>query len=97
MTATPDNSYIERTHGMVTYVGPDATALYRAIMVKHAIAGLQVGIIPTRGATMTRVLAAATTITRKPYKRTQAEQAKADLTVWIEAMRAAMPVIRRGA
>ena len=97
MTATPDNSYIERTRGMVTYVGPDATALYRAIMIRHAIAGLQVGIIPTRGATMTRVLAAATSITRKPYRRTHGDRAIADLTSWIEAMRAAMPVIRRGA
>jgi hypothetical protein len=34
-----------------------------------------------------------TKYTGKKYKRTQHEQARADLQVWIETMKAALPVI----
>jgi hypothetical protein len=39
---------------------------------------------------------AASRVTGKRYKRTELAKAEADLTVWIEAMKLALPVVREG-
>lgn len=81
-------------NGGVALVGEDATRLFQAASIKTALGLLARGIQPTRGYTLTKGLAAATAITGKQYKRTEVEQARADLDAWIVTMRAALPVIK---
>jgi hypothetical protein len=50
----------------------------------------------TRGASPTVLLGIAGEYTGKKYKRGQYDQAAQDLNVWIETMRAAMPVTVEG-
>ena len=71
--------------------GPDAIKMYQAYTIASAIRLLQKGICPTRGYTMKKALAAAGTFTGKKYKRTEAEQAKVDLKLWADTMKAALP------
>ena len=75
--------------------GPDAVNLYRCATLWSAIRLLQVGIQPTRGFTMTKALKMASGYTGKAYKRSQSEQARADLKVWMDAMKAALPTETR--
>lgn len=94
-----DESYIEHgKYGTTTIVGPDAQALYRALIIKSAIKlykDTNGGVIPTRGMTITRMLQAATKITSKQYKRglKGCDAAIADLQTWCDAMKAALPHI----
>lgn len=77
-------------------IGPDATRLFAATVLKSAIGLLQKGITPTRGLTMTRALAKVTEYTGQRYKRTGAELALADLQAWIDTARSTIPVEREG-
>jgi hypothetical protein len=88
-------SYVVVTNGIgTTYSGPDATNLYRAIALRASInLYLKTGMIPTRGITITRMLQLAKTYTGKTYKRGQGGVAVADLITWIDAMKAAIPII----
>jgi AMMECR1 domain-containing protein len=90
-----DDSFVTIGKGGTTFVGPDATRLVAAIALRGAI-GLYVktGMQVTTAYTPSAMRAAASRITGKPYKRTELAQAQADLTTWIDAMRAALPVIR---
>jgi len=96
-----DDSYIKtnKDGSATTFAGPDAVGLFRAATLWSGI-GLYIAsngkIIPTRGLTISKMLAIATTYTGKPYKRTRAgqEQARADLKVWMDTMKAALPVIQ---
>lgn len=88
------DSYLTAREGKVTgYVGKDAVELFRAIAIRG---GLQMyakcGMIPNRGWTITKMLAAAGGVTHKKYRRGQAQLAADDLTKWIDTMRAALPV-----
>lgn len=75
-------------------VGKDAVHLMR---VQTIISGLRMNIatggrmVLTRGATPTKLLALAGEYTGKKYKRTQKEEAMADLQVWFNTMKAALP------
>ena len=76
------------------YVGFDAVMLMRATMLRSSIKlYAATGMIPTRGVTITKMLAMATEYTGKKYKRGQYAEAQADLQAWIDAMKAAMPVV----
>lgn len=88
------NSQITIGKGGTVFEGPDATALFRAMTLKGAL-GLYAkhGIIPTRGVTITRMLAIATEYTGKKYRRGEAAKAAADVEVWCNTMRAALPII----
>jgi len=93
-----DESFISVGKGFTTFVGPDATRMFAAASLRGAIGlYLETRMKASRVHTPTRMLAAASAITRKPYKRGQLAQAHADLTVWIETMKAALPVIDREA
>jgi hypothetical protein len=76
-----------------TFAGPDATHLFRAKMLASAL-GLyaKCGIIPTRGVTITKMLAMASTYSGKKYKRGDAAKAQADVAEWANTMLAALPV-----
>lgn len=84
------------THGpggtMVT--GQDGMRFVRAVTLWTSLecyVSSKGKIIPTRGMTITRMLAIATEFTGKKYKRSEAKQAAADVKVWADEMRAALP------
>ena len=96
MTQQPE-SYVEANKHGVTFVGPDATRLYQAIALKHAINFY----LSSNGLRMTRMLGptlmakSVSSLTHKNYtsgKRGLAIAVK-DLDQWIEAMKAAIPLI----
>lgn len=79
--------------GGATYAGPDAMHLMRAI---HLASFLKLyaktKMRPTRTVSGPMMLTMATEFTGKTYKRGQYEQAAADVRVWIDTMKAAIPV-----
>jgi len=86
---------VARMDKALSYVGPDATK-YAAVKILRGAIKLHrdTGMIPTRGMTITRMLQSATTITGRLYKgKTKHDDAIYDLTKWIDAMRAALPVV----
>ncbi len=88
-----EESYIRVSQGSTSYVGPDATQYFRVKMLRHALMGwLKFKMIPTRGVNLTKMLKMAEEYTGNKYKRTQVQWAIEDLDVWINTMRAAMPV-----
>ena len=89
------DSYISHSAGGTTYSGPDAVRLQQAITLRSAIKLYRAcGVIPTRGMGIVNMLKLATTITSKTYKRTQSAQAEADLHIWIETMKSALPIFQ---
>jgi hypothetical protein len=92
------NSYISvGPHGS-TFSGPDAVRLQQAITLRSAIKMYVASsgqIIPTRGMGITKMLALTSTITGKKYKRTQTAEAQADLHIWIETMKSALPIFQQ--
>lgn len=80
--------------GAVSFVGPDAISLFRVKTLKRAVAlHKSCGMIMTRGATITKVLAQVSLLTGKAYKgATKHDAALADLTAHIAALECAMPI-----
>ena len=75
------------------YSGSDATSLVRAIYAKNALSFYaKTGMKVTRAVTPTVLLQIATEYTGHKYKRGQYVKAAEDLDVWINTMRAALPV-----
>ena len=96
----PDNNNSEihvHASGAIAFVGPDAT---RLMMAMHLASALKLydrtKIIPTRGVTITKMMATATTLTGKPYKRGQALKAAEDVKGWADTMKAALPITHVG-
>lgn len=87
------DSSITISSGSTTFAGPDATNLFRAKMLAGSL-GLyaKCGMIPTRGVTITKMLAIASTYTGKKYKRGEAAKAQADVQVWADTMLAGLPI-----
>ncbi len=73
------------------FSGPDAVEVFRAATLSSALGLLRAGIVPRRGLTLTKALAMCHRYTGRRYKRTEVEQAQADLRVWIETMKSALP------
>ena len=92
-----DNSAVTFSNGSTTFTG-DGITLYRAMTLKSGISlHRKCGMIPTRGMSITRMFGIASEITGKKNKRGQHEAAEADLSAYIEALKAALPVIdKRG-
>ena len=87
-----DSEIIHHAGGGTTLAGPDAVALYRATALWSALglyARTQMKV--NRAWTPTAMLKAAGTITGKTYKRGQYGQARADLKIWMDEMRDALP------
>lgn len=89
-----DSYLVTNDQGKVTsYIGPDATQLFRARMIRHGLIGWQkFKMKPSRGVTVTRMLDAAGQYTGKKYKTTQVAEAIDDMDVWVKTMLAALPV-----
>lgn len=87
-----DSEIILGPNGVITFSGPDAVALYRALTLRNHLALYRKAkLIPCRGMGIRKMLALATSITGNQYKLSQIHEAEADLTVWIETMRSALP------
>lgn len=87
-----DESHVTITAGATSFHGPDAVELFRAATLKSALGLLKAGIRPCRGMTMTKALAMVEQYSGRHYKRTEVDQAVADLGVWIETMKSALPI-----
>jgi len=90
------DSYVEVSPSTGTaFVGSDAVSLFRVTTLRSGIRMHgKFGMIPTRGMTITKMLALATQITGKPYKgKAKHDAAIADLTAHIDALTCAMPII----
>lgn len=86
-------SHIDVTKSSTVYSGPDATRYFAVKVLRSSInLYLKTGMIPTRGVTISRMLAIAGQTTGKTYKRGQGCAAIADLDTWLATMRAALPV-----
>lgn len=89
-----ESSITYHKDGGVTFSGPDAVAFVRAAtLVSSLRLYAKVKIIPMRGVTITKMLAMATGITKKRYKRGDAEKAAADVEAWAREMKAALPQV----
>jgi len=88
------DSYIQVSASSISMVGYDATRLYAVMSLRSAIGlWLEAGVKLNRHCTPKSMLTMATTITHQPYKRGQLHLAYNDLTTWINAMQAALPVL----
>jgi hypothetical protein len=88
------DSYIIYDKGgqAVSFVGPDAVQLFRAASLASGLKlYAKTKIKPNRAWTPTAMLCAAAEITLKTYSRGEYLQAAADLTIWVNEMRAALP------
>ncbi len=74
-------------------MGPDAVNLYRTICLKAALnLYAKCKLLTTRGVTPTSMLSMASEYTGKKYKRGQHAQAAIDVGVWVDTMKAALPI-----
>lgn len=91
-----EDSYIVYSKGRkeaTSYVGRDATELYRVNMIKTSIKlYVKCGLIPTRGVTISKLLKMATVYTGRKYKRSEAMYAVEDLHNWVTTMVSALPI-----
>jgi hypothetical protein len=92
-----NDSRIEVSKHSTTFVGADAVDLYRLMQIRSGIRlHKSSGMLLTRGATITKLLAMVTAVTQKPYKgKTKHDAALADLDQRIAALQASMPIEAR--
>jgi hypothetical protein len=91
-----NDSNITVSRGSIGFNGEDAVKLYQAtLLVSSLKMWAKHKMIPTRGVTITKMLKLATTFTGIPYRRCDADRAAADVQIWADNMKLALPVIRR--
>lgn len=92
----PNESYITASKdGATVFNGPDATNLFRAVILKNALATYaKTEMLMTRGLTATGMLRSCKEYTGKTYKRGEHAKAAQDMQVWIATMKAALPCIK---
>jgi hypothetical protein len=90
------DSYIEYSKGRgeaTSYVGSDATQLYRVNMIKVSIKlWMKTGMMPTRGIGIRKMLKMAEVYTGRKYKTSEAAYAVEDLHNWVTCMVSALPI-----
>jgi len=89
-----DKSQIVVSPGGTTFEGPDGTKLFRAMALWSALKMYaRHGMKPNRAWTPTVMLRMATEYTGQKYRRGQHNKAAEDVKLWIDAMKAAIPVV----
>jgi hypothetical protein len=91
-----DNSHIAVNQESTAFVGQDATKLYSATCVMIGLRTYaKFGRSLNRAYTPTNMLAFASGITKQKYSKTKDGYllAAADLKVWCDAMKAALPIV----
>jgi len=91
-----DDSHIVYSKGRgeaTSYIGRDATELYRVNMLKISIRlWVKTGMKPTRGVGIKKMLAMTERYTGRKYKTSEASEAVDDLHNWVTCMVSAMPI-----
>lgn len=88
-----DSKIVLHKGGGATIAGPDATEWYRASLLAASLdLYAKCGVIPTRGITGPRMLKMATRYSGKVYKRGEYTKAAADVRVWADTMKSALPI-----
>lgn len=94
-----EDSYIVYSKGRqeaTSYVGRDATELFRVNMLKISIRlWVKTGMKPTRGVGIKKMLSLAERYTGKKYKTSEASTAIDDLHNWVTCMVSAMPIVEQ--
>lgn len=76
-----------------SYIGRDATELFRVNMLKVSIRlWVKTGMKPTRGVGIKKMLGMAERYTGRKYKTSEASQAVDDLHNWVTTMVSALPI-----
>lgn len=76
-----------------SYIGHDATQLYRVNMLKTCIKmWMKTGMMPTRGIGIQKMLKMAEVYTGRKYKKSEAAYAVEDLHHWVSCMVSALPI-----
>lgn len=92
-----DSSIHISKDGAISVTGPDAMLLYKAITLRSALQlYAKTKIRPTRHIGPTDMLELAGEFSRRKYKRGAFDEAISDLTVWINTMKVALPIIDEG-
>ncbi len=87
-----DNVIVISDHA-TSFVGHDSVKLYQACVLESSLRlYAKTGMIPTRGMTITKLLALATSFTGKAYKRGEHLKAAADVATWHQTMLAGLLV-----
>jgi hypothetical protein len=87
------DSKIISSPGGTTFAGPDGVALYRATALASGLRlYAKTKMKPNRAWSPSAMLAAATGITGKKYKRGEYAKAADDLKIWADTMAAALPI-----
>lgn len=93
------DSFIRYSRGRgeaTSYVGTDATTLYRVNMIKVSIRlWVKTGMKPTRGVGIKKMLAMAEKYTGRKYKTSEASEAIDDLHNWVTLMVSALPIVEQ--
>lgn len=91
-----EDSHIVYSRGRgeaTSYIGRDATELFRVNMLKISIRlWVKTGLKPTRGVGIKKMLAMATQYTGRKYKTSEASEAIDDLHNWVQVMVSALPI-----
>lgn len=91
-----EDSYVVYSKGRkeaTSYVGRDATQLFRVNMLKVSIRlWCKTGMKPTRGVGIRKMLDMAYQYTGRRYKTSEAMEAVDDLHNWVTCMVSAMPI-----
>lgn len=89
------DNFVEISEHATSYVGFEAVDLFRARMLASSLRlYAKTGMIPTRGVTITKMLALASHYTGKPYKRGSAAIAADDVKAWADALALALPHVQ---
>ena len=83
----------KKNYEISSYIGPDATHLFRARMLVMSLKMLQKNFRLTRSATPTKMLSMAAEFTGKKYKRGEYSQAIDDVQIWVNTMECALPMV----
>lgn len=95
MRSTDDSHivYSKSRREATSYVGKDATQLFRVNMLKVSIRlWVKTGMKPTRGVGIRKMLDMATQYTGRKYKTSEASEAIDDLHNWVQVMVSALPI-----
>ena len=90
---TDDHIRYNKKGEAVSFVGEDAVHVFRAAALAGSLRlWAKTGMIPTRGVSGRMMLDLASQYTKRKYKRTEGEQAAADLDIFVKTMKAALPI-----
>jgi len=82
------SDYLERTKNGTSFVGSDVNIFAAAVLSSALMSYSKTGMVPNKNYTPLKMLLAASVYTKKKYKRGQYEEAAADLTAYVNALKA---------